>query len=261
VAYVAIDTGKEPGLRGVRARYLLETHERVTCEDMKAFVMDEYVIGCEPWHDLLLEAYDEFKDEIEDREGNVARVAERLRDWDRVASVHCKNMPFFYWWYVGLCGDGMSPEIDRASRDDRRRAAELFTEVVEGLVSEYGTTELKWGEIHVVRRGDREFPIGGCGVYFPTLHHARAKHEGHKVVVVAGQVYSAVVCFGDKLEAYTVLPFGQSGNPGSEHYADQAPLNGDRKLKRFLFDWREVMENARSQTELTYETKQPGQVL
>ncbi len=252
-AHVAINASKQPGLRGMRARELLQSRSEITLDDMKAFVMDEYVIGCESWHELLLKVYDEFKEELPDPQGSVARIAKRLRGWDRVASVHCKNMPFFYWWYVGLCGEKAKAQIDVSSREERKRAAALFANTVNDLVAEFGTEELTWGRIHVVRRGGSEFPVGGCGVYFPSLHHARPKHEGHKIVVVAGQVYTAVIGFNGMPEAYTVIPFGQSRDPNSPHYADQAPLNGDRKLKRFWFSLSDVMANAKSQTELFYE--------
>ena len=59
-----------------------------------------------------------------------------------------------------------------------------------------------------------------------------------------GATYMAVYEFGDRVTASTVLHFGQSGDPKSPHYFDQAELLAAGQFKRELFYWDDVLEGA-----------------
>ena len=61
----------------------------------------------------------------------------------------------------------------------------------------------------------------------------------------------AVVELGPKVRALSITPFGQSGDPGSKHFFDQAPLFAQGKFKPAWFS----MEDIRANLERSY---QPG---
>ena len=70
---------------------------------------------------------------------------------------------------------------------------------------------------------------------------------------MVGATYTAVYEFGpQKIEGSSLIHFGQSGDPKSKHYFDQAPLLSETRLKKIAFSPREVREN----TVLSYH---PGQ--
>ena len=52
-----------------------------------------------------------------------------------------------------------------------------------------------------------------------------------------------------------IVPLGSSGNPGSPHYADQAPIWGDLKLIPMLFDWNLISKVAESHQNLRNENE------
>ncbi len=54
----------------------------------------------------------------------------------------------------------------------------------------------------------------------------------------------AVYEFGPQIRSASVLNYGQSGDPKSPHYFDQAQLLSQRKLKGDLFDWNDVVAGA-----------------
>jgi acyl-homoserine-lactone acylase len=50
-----------------------------------------------------------------------------------------------------------------------------------------------------------------------------------------GDGFIFVVEFGDAPEAYSVLAYGQSGDPDSPHYDDQTALFCNNQMKRVAF--------------------------
>ncbi len=63
---------------------------------------------------------------------------------------------------------------------------------------------------------------------------------------VLGTSYAAVYEFGPQIRGASLLNYGQSGDPDSPHYFDQAQLLAERKFKRELFDWADVLAGAKT---------------
>jgi acyl-homoserine-lactone acylase len=63
---------------------------------------------------------------------------------------------------------------------------------------------------------------------------------------LVGASYIAVYEFGPKIRGASALNYGQSGDPNSPHYFDQARLLSECKLKPELFDWADVLAGAKT---------------
>jgi len=61
-----------------------------------------------------------------------------------------------------------------------------------------------------------------------------------------GNSYVAVIEFGPKINAASVLGFGQSSDPKSVHYLDQAELFADGKFKNAWFSIDDILKHKRS---------------
>ncbi|MGB3464812.1 MAG: penicillin acylase family protein, partial [Cyclobacteriaceae bacterium] len=61
-----------------------------------------------------------------------------------------------------------------------------------------------------------------------------------------GNSFVAVVEFGDKLKAKSILAGGQSGDPESPHFYDQAKMYSNGQFKDVLFYKDDVESNAQS---------------
>jgi acyl-homoserine lactone acylase PvdQ len=64
---------------------------------------------------------------------------------------------------------------------------------------------------------------------------ARRVKGTKKLYGLSGNSFAAVVEFGDKLRAKSVLVGGQSNNPASPHFTDQVPLYTRHEWKEVAF--------------------------
>jgi acyl-homoserine lactone acylase PvdQ len=159
--------------------------------------------------------------------------------------------------------------VDRALRGDERLSAVLQGELlaaIEGAADEmltsYGTLERQYGEVfRIGRDANHAWPIGGgvgtsangyadCrttdAIHFPCPLTMRAfmfgkPDEQHRRYAVGGSRALRLVVLSDPLQTYTLHNYGQSSDPASPHYDDQARLlMSEGKLKPGYFTPQEL---------------------
>ncbi len=184
--------------------------------------------------------------------GDVADALALIRRWDNTAAPSSRGAVLFEIWYQRysqlMKGTGFArPWSDQeplrtpAGLADPRRAAEAFAWAVEETATRYGRWDVEWGEVHRVRRGGVDAPVGGCSGQlgcFRVLTFNRAP-DG-KLVADGGDGWVLAVEFTDTPRAYSVLAYGQSPNPDSPWHADQAAMFARGTFKRVAFTARQV---------------------
>jgi acyl-homoserine-lactone acylase len=132
-----------------------------------------------------------------------------------------------------------SPERPTDTPDglaDPARAAADFAWAVEQVTRKYGRADVAWGEVHRVRRGNVDEPVGGCtGALgcFRVLQFTEGP-DGTRVAR-GGDGWVLAVEFTPVPRAYSVLAYGQSSDPGSPHFADQAAMFARGEMKRVAY--------------------------
>jgi acyl-homoserine-lactone acylase len=124
---------------------------------------------------------------------------------------------------------------------DPTRAAADFAWAVDEVTRRYGSADVAWGEVHRVRRGNVDVPVGGCtGALgcFRVLQYSEAP-DG-KLVARGGDGWVLAVEFAPVPRAYSVLAYGQSSRPESPNFADQAAMFARGELKRVAFTLEDV---------------------
>jgi acyl-homoserine-lactone acylase len=116
------------------------------------------------------------------------------------------------------------------------RAAEAFTWAVAETSRRHGGYDVAWGDVHRVRMGAVDVPVGGCGGALGCFRvlNFRTDDDGRRSVI-GGDGWVLAVEFGDIPRAYSVLAYGQSPDPASPYHSDQAELFARGEMKRVAF--------------------------
>jgi acyl-homoserine-lactone acylase len=243
--------------RGERLFQVLGQNTKFTLEDMKALAFDTYVMPADVIVPLLENAYsEEARGRGAGPDLRVKRALELIAGWDRRSSEDSVAYTYVYFWgaaYRDLFSEPLfwrflehsRKRINIYSREEQELARQAFEEALARLAKHFGKTEVRWGEVNVVVRGGK-FPVGGTGLY--DVLHPDKGHEQEN-----GQIYNddgwghlMVVVEGGPKEVWSLLPYGESEDPASRHYSDQAKLHSQQQMKRFWFAPAEILEHVES---------------
>jgi acyl-homoserine-lactone acylase len=189
--------------------------------------------------------------------GEIASAAALLRRWDNSVAPGSRGGVLFETWArrYARARQGKTPfavdwdpkqpvRTPRGLADPALAAAE-FGPAIEETVRTFGRWDVAWGDVHRVRRGDVDVPVGGCSGQlgcFRVLGYTR--DSDGTLVANSGDGWVLAVEFGDVPRAYSVLAYGESSKPESPWYADQAAMFARGELKPVAFTRREIDRQA-----------------
>jgi acyl-homoserine-lactone acylase len=116
-------------------------------------------------------------------------------------------------------------------------AVEALSWAVSEMQRRYGGIDIAWGDVHRVRRGNVDEPVGGCSGTIGCFRVLTYEQQPDgKRVANSGDGWILAIEFGKTVpRAYSVLAYGQSPDPAHAHHADQAAMfaRGEMKTVRF----------------------------
>jgi len=225
--------------RGVHALRVLEGVSDLTLDGLIELAYDPYLPAFEALIPGLVAAYDAAGDEYADLEEPV----EALRNWDFRVSADSVPMTLAHFYGSRYEEQGEAPEglsaMERivyfGSRSPEEERLSIFADTVDMLEADYGSWNTPWGEINRFQRltGDIDqphdddapsLPVGlASGRWGALASYGSKRFPGtRKLYGYSGNSFVAVVEFGDRVRAKTLLAGGQSGDPDSPHFDDQA---------------------------------------
>lgn len=243
--YMSID---RENFRGIHAIRLLSKMSDMTLDKLIEMAYDPHLPAFEKLIPGLVQAYDNNQDKDPRLKGPI----NALRNWDFKTDVTSIPMTLAHYYGMICRAEGMVPDnitgIHRlnymGTRADELERLTLFGKVVNRLNDDFGTWEMPWGAINRFQRlnGDinmtfddskESIPIGMASGRWGALaaYGQRGKKTTKKIYGTRGNSFVAVVEFGDKVKAKSVLAGGQSGDPSSPHFYDQAQRYADIKFK------------------------------
>ncbi len=239
-AYPPYMVTEQDNLRAEISRRLL-SRPKFTFDDWARAAMDTTVLAAEKELPALLAAWEDLQQTEPARAGRLAEVIAGLKGWDRVSAVDSVAMTLFFRWMQEFPRDLAALERVR----DR-------------LQADFGAWRVPWGEVNRLQRvhssGTLEpfsdsrpsLPVAGApgsaGIVF--VFNARNPPGQKRSYGVSGNSYLAVVEFGKKIRARSLLVFGQSADPASPHFFDQADLYSKKQFKPAWFYLDDVKKNA-----------------
>jgi acyl-homoserine-lactone acylase len=255
-----MDAGSE-NPRGIHAMRLLEGKRDFTLDGLIAAAYNNDLPAFDALVPALGRAWDRAPASDPFKDGLREQVA-LLRKWDRKWAVDSVETSLAIFW-----GEELWVMVAAAARDAgvtvyeymERRATpqqllQALTDAVQKLEADFGTWRTPWGEINRFQRltgdivqpfddGRPSLPVGFTSGRWGSLasYGARATERTKKWYGTSGNSFVAVVEFGDRVRAKAITAGGQSGNPASPHFTDQAERYTTGHL-RDVFFYRDELE-------------------
>jgi acyl-homoserine-lactone acylase len=226
--------------RGIHALKLLEHSRGWTLEGLRAAAYDSYQPGFEALIPGLITAWDKAPDS--DQKRALAEPIAALRDWNYRWSADSVPMTLAAFWAQPLWdqarGEGRLShletvaEINQLSPENKLAA---LASAVDRLNREFGTWRTRWGEINRFQRIspaiDHPFSDDAPSIAVPfasgnfgslASFGAAPRGGSKRWYGTSGNSFVAVVEFGPRVRAVAVTAGGESGDPSSPHFNDQA---------------------------------------
>lgn len=253
--------------RGVHAISLLDQTQKHSLESLIDLAYDSYLPAFEALIPGLVRSFDEAPNT------DLAEEIELLRNWDFRTSADSKAMTLAHFYGTALYQKapnlkGYSPmELmqywgQSAEHSELRR--EVFAEAVSGLRLDFGSSLIEWAEVNRYQRLDASIfqafndslpsvGIGHASGRWGALaaYGARYTNNTKKIYGTRGNSFVAVVEFGERLRAKSLLAGGQSSDVNSRHFDDQVELYAAGLFKEVPFYREDVLKRA-------IETYRPG---
>lgn len=249
-----METGGE-NARGIHAIRVLSNRKDFTPATLTAAAFDSYLPAFDDLIPSLISAYDQ----APANSPLTAKLSEQialLRGWDRRWSVMSVPTSLAVFWgeelqrAVGADARSEAVSVDEymAKRTTPEQRLQALAKASDKLAADFGSWKTPWGDINRFQRltGDIVQPFSDAGPSIPVgftsarwgslaSFGARAYKGTKKMYGTSGNSFVAVVEFGDSVRAKAVSAGGESGDPKSPHFNDQAVRYTTGELRDVYF--------------------------
>ena len=247
--------------RGIHAVQVLTGESDFTLDKLIEVAYDPYLPGFKTLISGLIDAYDKSRKPLR----ALNKPINVLRQWDYRVSVDSVALSLAHYYGMQYLAEGTRPDdksfmqtIEHFGNDSlRSERLTIFNLAVEKLAADFGQWNIPWGDINRLQRltGDIALPVDDSKPSIPigmasgrwgalAAFGARSVNGSKKLYGYRGNSFVAVVEFGDKVKAKSLLAGGQSGDPASPHFYDQAQRYAQGKFKDVAFYKEDVLKMA-----------------
>lgn len=248
--------------RGVHAIRVLEGRSGFTLERLRAAAYDPDLPAFDRLIPALAAAFEAAPGDVR---AGLAEEMSALNRWDRRWSRDSVETSLAVFWAEALWARsaaaakaaGLTVYEYMATRSPPNDRVAALQEASDRLKADFGTWRTPWGEINRFQRltGDivQTFRDDGPSVAVPftagtwgsLASFASRRYPGTKRYYgTSGNSFVAVVEFGPKVKAIAVSAGGESGDPQSRHFNDQAERYATANLRQVYFYPEELKPHA-----------------
>ena len=244
-----------PNARGTHADLLLKGKNGWTPEKLRVAAFDSYLPAFAELIPGLVEAWDALPAD-DPRRARLAEPIALLRGWDRRWGYESTATSLAVFW-----GDQLWREVGSFAQAERMNVPDYIaarvkpgdkldalTAATDRLKRDFGDWRVPWRQINRFQRLDDaiaphfddardSIPVPFTSAQWGSLASFGAKTwPGTKRYYgTSGNSFVAVVEFGPRVKAMAVMAGGQSGDPTSQHFADQIGRYAEGRLRPVYF--------------------------
>lgn len=268
---------------------LLEASEKMTFEDAVAITLDTKILGTDLWRDAIASAIRDHAPHFAHQGAAQAAFLDHLTGFDGYFTASSKGALYHVYFREVLIAD-FPDDVDAIvnavethsslSAEQSKMIARAVETAYRAISQEFGHVDLTFGDAHRISRGNVSHASGGAVIAIgKNLPHRRSmifngqqlsvgaalhanifqKVDGSPARLLdAGVRAPFVVRFSDPVQSHGLLAYGQSNDPASPHYMDQAKLYEATSLKSNNFDFSELSAHIVSSKRLSRRAGQDG---
>jgi len=262
--YMAPD---EENFRGINAVRVLDREKKYTIDKVIAAGYDTYLAFFEQLVPALVNAYQQLSP-ADSLKKNLLEPIAVMKDWDLHAGSHSVATTLAVTWGPLVLnalrashtneGDQLVVRINKFAADAANGAVLLsqFSAAVKMVQETYGSWKTEWGTINRFQRLDDaidagyddklpSIPVGFTSSQWGQIPSFSSKRfpNTKNFYGTYGNSFICAVEFGKKIKARSLLAGGESGNPASPHFTDQAQLYSVGQFKEVLFYKEDVIKH------------------
>jgi acyl-homoserine-lactone acylase len=258
--------GENP--RGPHALEVLSTLHKATLDSLIAAGYDGHLTAFDMLLPPLIAAYDALPG-ADPKRANLRDAVEILRAWNRRTAADSVATAIAIFWGQGLierkgaaAREAEEPAydylVDKLTDPER---IDALTDALGKLQQDFGRWQVAWGEINRFQRltddivqpfddARPSLPVGFASSQWGALASfvASKPSKTKKIYGSEGNSFVAAVDFGPTIHAKAIMSGGESGDPASPHFTDQALMFSQGRFRDVLF----YPEDVRAHAERSY---------
>ncbi|MBI2425058.1 MAG: penicillin acylase family protein [Candidatus Hydrogenedentes bacterium] len=251
--------------RGDRALQALSEDDSLTKEEAMDLAFDITEPYYKEWQAALKAAAQGVGQNKLRDDKSLKDAVDRILAWNGQYHKDNRTAPLVRTWKLLVFKEMDGAPINRAKKlelEAQMKLIDALAQAVTGMKTLYGTTDVAWGDIIKVGRGDTIVPASGADFgggegdkSVRTLLSLGVKPldeaKGTYVAQKGSMAMMLMFMHKDGVESYTCIPWGQSGHPDSPHYMDQGEkLFSERKFKKVYQTRDELKKHVESELAL-----------
>ena len=218
--------------RSTRLIELIESYDRVSYDDFKDIKYDNSFPSKFNYNFMDISIIETLKLQAEN---DLFELLDIIQKWDRKTDIDSQGAGIYGVLYYQLVRNYR----DEIQKNNKIVSKEILLSALADtkayIINNFGSTEITLGDFQKLVRGDKELPIWGLPDVI-TAMSSRPYKDG-KYKVTQGESYIGLVRFNENgpiLES--IISFGNSDNPESDHYTDQMEKYSKFQTKKMTFD-------------------------